>query len=138
MVEPIFATSPSTACPSGSRCCSRTSHRSSSRSGALPQARLAGGVQIWKGLALDGLGVAFALASAASFCVYILLAERGVLAAIRSLRHLPATRVGIEAMLEPVAAALVAWGWLGETLNAPQLAGGAIVPTAIGLAQTAR
>ena len=57
---------------------------------------------------------------------------------VSALRHLPATRVGIVAMLEPIAAALVAWGWLGEDLNAAQLAGGAIVLAAIGLAQTAR
>jgi drug/metabolite transporter (DMT)-like permease len=172
---------------------------------ALALAGLAGVVQIWKGLALDGLGVAFALASAASFCVYILLAEHGVRGRdpisvsafgflvsavvwaaaqpwwsfparavgrdvsllgnlghlhlplwalalwvivlgtivpfaliVSALRHLPATRVGIVAMLEPVTAALVAWAWLGETLSAAQLAGGAIVLAAIGLAQTAR
>ena len=41
-------------------------------------------------------------------------------------------------MLEPVAAALVAWAWLGETLNTAQLGGGAIALAAVGLAQTAR
>ena len=57
---------------------------------------------------------------------------------VSALRHLPATRVGIVAMLEPVAAAVVAWAWLGESLNAAQLAGGAVVLAGIVLAQTAR
>ena len=57
---------------------------------------------------------------------------------VSALRHLPATRVGIVAMLEPVAAALVAWAWLGESLGGIQLAGAAVVLAAIGLAQTAR
>jgi drug/metabolite transporter (DMT)-like permease len=57
---------------------------------------------------------------------------------ISALRHLPATRVGIVAMLEPVVATIVAWAWLGETLGAAQLAGAAVVLAAIGLAQTAR
>ena len=35
---------------------------------------------------------------------------------VSALRHLPATRVGIIAMLEPVIAIVVAWLWLGETL----------------------
>jgi drug/metabolite transporter (DMT)-like permease len=41
-------------------------------------------------------------------------------------------------MLEPVAAAAVAWAWLGETLGTAQLVGGAIVLAGIVLAQTAR
>jgi drug/metabolite transporter (DMT)-like permease len=57
---------------------------------------------------------------------------------VAALRHVSATRVGIVAMLEPVAAALVAWLWLGESLGGAQLAGGAIVLTGIVLAQTAR
>ena len=57
---------------------------------------------------------------------------------VSALRHIPATRVAIVAMLEPVAASLVAWAWLGETLGADQLVGGAIVLAAILLAQTAR
>jgi drug/metabolite transporter (DMT)-like permease len=55
-----------------------------------------------------------------------------------ALRHLPATRVGIVAMLEPLVATVVAWAWLGEELAAVQLAGGAIVLGGIILAQTAR
>ena len=57
---------------------------------------------------------------------------------VSALRHLSATRVGIVAMLEPVAAAAVAWAWLGETLGTAQLIGGAIVLAGIALAQTAR
>jgi drug/metabolite transporter (DMT)-like permease len=57
---------------------------------------------------------------------------------VSALRHLTATSVGIVAMLEPVAGALVAWAWLGESLNGVQLAGAAVVLAAIVLAQTAR
>lgn len=57
---------------------------------------------------------------------------------VSALRHLPAVRVGIIAMLEPVVATLVAWLWLGEALGALQLVGGLIVPTGIVIAQTAR
>ena len=57
---------------------------------------------------------------------------------VSALRHLPATRVGIIAMLESAVAIVVAWAWLGESLGAWQLAGAAIVLAAIVLAQTAR
>src|SRR5204862_5568954 len=57
---------------------------------------------------------------------------------VSALRHLPATRVGIIAMLEPVVATGVAWAWLNESLSAVQLVGAAIVLLAIVLAQTAR
>jgi drug/metabolite transporter (DMT)-like permease len=57
---------------------------------------------------------------------------------VGSLRHLPATTVGMVAMLEPVLGALVAYLWLDETLAAQQLFGGAIVLVAILLAQSAR
>ena len=57
---------------------------------------------------------------------------------VGALRHISATRVGVTAMFEPVAGALVAYAWLGESLSALQLAGGAIVLTGIVLAQTAR
>ena len=55
-----------------------------------------------------------------------------------ALRHISATRVGILAMLEPVAASGVAFVWLGESFGTAQLLGGAVVLTAILLAQTAR
>jgi drug/metabolite transporter (DMT)-like permease len=57
---------------------------------------------------------------------------------VSALRHLSATRAGIIAMLEPVAGALIAWAWLGETLDSVQLAGAGVVLAAIVLAQTAR
>jgi drug/metabolite transporter (DMT)-like permease len=57
---------------------------------------------------------------------------------VSALRHIAATRVAIVAMLEPVAASVVAWAWLGETLGADQLVGGAVVLAAILIAQTAR
>jgi drug/metabolite transporter (DMT)-like permease len=163
-------------------------------------------VELWSdSSALDGLGIAAALAAALAYAVYILMAERGVrkrdpislscygflfaalfwlvvqpiwefpfgridddvsllgeldsfaapiwlllafvvvvgtmatfALVVSALRHVSATRVGIVAMLEPVAAAAVAWIWLGEALGAPQLAGGAIVLAGIALAQTAR
>jgi drug/metabolite transporter (DMT)-like permease len=57
---------------------------------------------------------------------------------ISALRHLPATRVGIVAMLEPVVGAVVGWAWLSEALDGVQLLGAAVVLAAIGLAQTAR
>jgi drug/metabolite transporter (DMT)-like permease len=162
-------------------------------------------VDIWSGVALDGFGVAAALASAVTFALYILLAEEAVtrrdpvsllalgftcaaifwaivqpwwsfptehlddrihmdgalfsstrsvsvllagvvlvgtivpfLLLVGALRHLPATRAGVTAMFEPVAGALVAWAWLGESLSTTQLIGGAIVLTGILLAQTAR
>jgi drug/metabolite transporter (DMT)-like permease len=57
---------------------------------------------------------------------------------VSSLRYISATRAGIVAMLEPVAGALVAWVWLGETLGGVQLVGAAVVLAAIFLAQSAR
>ena len=57
---------------------------------------------------------------------------------VAALRHISATRVGIVAMLEPVAATLVAYAWLEEELGTAQLAGGAVVLAGIALAQTAR
>ena len=57
---------------------------------------------------------------------------------ISALRHLPATRVGIVAMLEPVVGAIVGWAWLSESLGGLELAGAGVVLAAIGLAQTAR
>jgi drug/metabolite transporter (DMT)-like permease len=55
-----------------------------------------------------------------------------------ALRHLSATRASIVATLEPVVATVIAWLWLGETLGAMQLVGGAIVLAGIFVAQSAR
>ena len=57
---------------------------------------------------------------------------------VSALHHVPATRVTVMAMLEPVLAAVVAFAWLGEEIGGVQLAGGALVLAGIGLAQTAR
>jgi drug/metabolite transporter (DMT)-like permease len=57
---------------------------------------------------------------------------------VGALRHLSATRVGIAAMFEPVAATIVAYLWLDEALSGLQLIGGALVLSGILLAQTAR
>lgn len=57
---------------------------------------------------------------------------------VGALRHIPATRAGILAMIEPAVASIVAFAWLDETLTATQLVGGAIVLAGIVLAQTAR
>ena len=57
---------------------------------------------------------------------------------VGSLHHVPATRASIVAMFEPVVASAVAWAWLGESLVAVQVVGGAIVLVGIVLAQTAR
>jgi drug/metabolite transporter (DMT)-like permease len=172
---------------------------------ALAVAGLSLVVEIWSGLSLDAAGVGAALAGAASYALYLLVAERGVgqrdpislvcfgflfaalawtivqpwwsfprgivgseislhghLASVHadvwllmgwmivlgtivpfgllvaSLRHIPATRAAIVAMLEPVVATLVAYAWLEETLSAVQLIGAAVVLSAIFLAQSAR
>jgi len=57
---------------------------------------------------------------------------------IAALRFVSAPRASIIAMLEPVAATVVAWLWLGETLGPAQLGGGALVLAGIVLAQSAR
>ena len=57
---------------------------------------------------------------------------------VAALRHLPATTVGIVATFEPVAAAVVAWVWLGEALVAVQIVGGVVVLVGILLAETSR
>ena len=162
-------------------------------------------VELWSGLALDGVGVLACLGAAFAYATYVLMAERemthrdaaslsfwgflfaalfwaivqpiwrfpferlddsvsllgnlgdrtapvwllmlfvvGVGTMITfalitgALRHVSATRVGITAMVEPVAASVVAWLWLGETFGAVQLLGGAVVLAAIVLAQTSR
>jgi len=60
------------------------------------------------------------------------------LLSLAALRHLPATAAGIVASSEVIFAFAVAWLWLGETLDAVQIMGAAIVLAGIILAQTAR
>jgi drug/metabolite transporter (DMT)-like permease len=57
---------------------------------------------------------------------------------VGALKHLPATSVGIIAMIESVVAGAVAWFALGEALNAAQLAGRVLLLVGVGLAETAR
>jgi drug/metabolite transporter (DMT)-like permease len=57
---------------------------------------------------------------------------------VGALRHISATRAGITGMLEPVVAIVVAWAWLGETLEPVQLVGAALTLCGILLAQTSR
>src|SRR5215210_4094636 len=57
---------------------------------------------------------------------------------VGALRHITATSAGITGMLEPVVAIVVAWSWLGESLDPVQLAGAGLTLTGICLAQTAR
>lgn len=55
-----------------------------------------------------------------------------------ALRVLPATVVGVVAMVEPIGAAALAWVWFGEALSAVQVVGGVVVLSGIVLAQLAR
>jgi drug/metabolite transporter (DMT)-like permease len=57
---------------------------------------------------------------------------------VSALRHITATRAGVTGMLEPVVAIVVAWAWLGESLEPAQLVGAALTLVGIGIAQTAR
>lgn len=55
-----------------------------------------------------------------------------------ALRLLPGARVSIVATSEPFIAALIAWAVLGQSLQIPQIAGGALVLGGILIAQTHR
>jgi drug/metabolite transporter (DMT)-like permease len=57
---------------------------------------------------------------------------------IASLRHLRARQAGLVGMVEPVAATLIAYVWLAESLGPAQIIGGAVVITGVVLAETAR
>jgi drug/metabolite transporter (DMT)-like permease len=57
---------------------------------------------------------------------------------IASLRHLRARQVGLVGMVEPVAATIIAYGWLAETLGPAQIIGGAVVIGGVILAETSR
>ena len=55
---------------------------------------------------------------------------------VSALRHLPATRVGVVATLEPVLATLVAWAVHDEALTGVQIAGGVLVVAAVAWVQS--
>jgi drug/metabolite transporter (DMT)-like permease len=57
---------------------------------------------------------------------------------VASLRHIPAPRAAVVATLEPALAAVFAWIVLGEELAAVQIAGGAVVLTAVAWVQSKR
>lgn len=57
---------------------------------------------------------------------------------IVALRHLPATIVTVVAMLEPVIAVVLGWGWFRESLTPVQVLGAVAVLAGIVLAQTSR
>jgi drug/metabolite transporter (DMT)-like permease len=57
---------------------------------------------------------------------------------VAALPRIGATRTAIVATLEPVVAILVAWAWLGESLDGVQLAGAVLILFGIALAQSAR
>jgi drug/metabolite transporter (DMT)-like permease len=50
---------------------------------------------------------------------------------LAAVRHIPASRAGVVATLEPVLAAVIAWPALGESLAAIQIAGGLLVVAAV-------
>ena len=56
---------------------------------------------------------------------------------LAALRHVPPTIVGAVGMCEPVAAAVVAWAWLGQALRPIQMVGGGVVLAGVALAQQA-
>jgi len=57
---------------------------------------------------------------------------------VAALQRISATRAGITAMLEPVVAVIVAWAWLGESLDPLQLSGGAVTLAGVSLALSSR
>jgi drug/metabolite transporter (DMT)-like permease len=57
---------------------------------------------------------------------------------VAALRHIPAPRAAVVATLEPALAAVFAWIVLGEGLAAVQIAGGAVVLTAVAWVQSRR
>jgi drug/metabolite transporter (DMT)-like permease len=57
---------------------------------------------------------------------------------IASLGHLRARQVGLVGMVEPVAATVIAYLWLGEDLGPAQIFGGTVVIIGVILAETAR
>lgn len=103
-------------------------------------------VQPWWTFPFDTLGVDAALPhGAGSVPIWVLALWTIVLGtiapfvlSIAALQHLPATTVGIVATFEPVAASVVAWAWLGESLVAVQILGGIVVLVGIVLAETSR
>jgi drug/metabolite transporter (DMT)-like permease len=103
-------------------------------------------VQPWWGFPFDALGASVPLelgsADAPVWALSLWMVVLGTILpfvlSLGALHHLPATRVATVSMIEVLLAALVAWAWLGETLSAAQLVGGAVVLVGVVLAQTSR
>jgi drug/metabolite transporter (DMT)-like permease len=57
---------------------------------------------------------------------------------VAALQRISATRAGITAMLEPVLAIVIAWAWLGESLDAVQVSGAAVTLAGVSLALSSR
>jgi drug/metabolite transporter (DMT)-like permease len=57
---------------------------------------------------------------------------------VAALQRISATRAGITAMLEPVLAIVIAWAWLGESLDPVQLSGATVTLTGVSLALSSR
>lgn len=57
---------------------------------------------------------------------------------VAALQRITATRAGITAMLEPVLAIVIAWAWLGESLDAVQVSGAAVTLAGVSLALSSR
>jgi drug/metabolite transporter (DMT)-like permease len=90
----------------------------------------------WWSFPWEGLGSARNLAFAAALIVAGTLVP--FICIVASLRHIPAPRAAVVATLEPALAAVFAWIVLGEALAAVQIAGGAVVLTAVAWVQSRR
>jgi drug/metabolite transporter (DMT)-like permease len=90
----------------------------------------------WWSFPWDGLGSAGNLLYAAALIVAGTLLP--FFCIVASLRHIPAPRAAVVATLEPALAGVFAWILLGEELAAVQIAGGAVVLTAVAWVQSRR
>jgi drug/metabolite transporter (DMT)-like permease len=90
----------------------------------------------WWSFPWDGLGSGRNLLYAAALIVAGTLLPFTCIVA--SLRHIPAPRAAVVATLEPALAGVFAWILLGEELAAVQIAGGAVVLTAVAWVQSRR
>jgi drug/metabolite transporter (DMT)-like permease len=93
-------------------------------------------VSPWWTFPWDGLGSARNLVYAGALIVAGTLVA--FLCIVASLRHIPAPRAAVVATLEPALAGVFAWILLGEELAAVQIAGGAVVLTAVAWVQSRR
>ena len=90
----------------------------------------------WWSFPWDGLDSARDLLYAAALIVTGTLVP--FICIVASLRHIPAPRAAVVATLEPALAGVFAWILLGEDLAAVQIAGGAVVLTAVAWVQSRR